>query len=135
MAATDSLNETLARGDIAADMSGIQWITAGDPDPRELTQYLQQRGTRFITITAYELPPGQGFSLEYLWDLNGQLLGFTVHVEAGTVSSVFDICEAADWIEREIHEEFAIEFAGRIYEPLLLREGDRPGVNLHEVAP
>ena|SRR5579863_9592969 len=134
MAAIDRSNE-IPQGEIVTDITGIQWIALGDLDPREHTKSLQKKGARFITITAYELPPGQGFSLEYLWDLNGRLLGFTIHVEAGTVSSILDICEAADWIEREIHEEFAIEFAGRIYEPLLLREGDRPGVNLHEVAP
>jgi NADH:ubiquinone oxidoreductase subunit C len=42
------------------------------------------------------------------------------------------MCEAADWIEREIHEEYGIEFTGREYEPLLLRAGDTPGVNLRE---
>jgi len=39
-----------------------------------------------------------------------------------------------DWIEREIHEEYAIEFTGRAYEPLLLRAGDAAGVNLREPA-
>jgi hypothetical protein len=39
-----------------------------------------------------------------------------------------------DWIEREIHEGFALDFSGRVYEPLLLRQGDTPGVNLREEA-
>jgi NADH:ubiquinone oxidoreductase subunit C len=43
-----------------------------------------------------------------------------------------DICEAADWIEREVHEGFGINFTGREYEPLLLREGDTPGMNLRD---
>jgi len=51
-----------------------------------------------------------------------------------TPSKASDICEAADWIEREIHEEFALDFLGREYEPLLLRVGDKPGVNLREEA-
>ena len=51
-----------------------------------------------------------------------------------TMPSIFDICEAVDWIEREIHEEYSIDFTGREYEPLLLRQGHRAGVNLHEVA-
>jgi Ni,Fe-hydrogenase III component G len=37
-----------------------------------------------------------------------------------------------DWIEREIHEGFGLDFLGREYEPLLLRQGDTPGVNLRE---
>jgi NADH:ubiquinone oxidoreductase subunit C len=44
------------------------------------------------------------------------------------------LCEAVDWIEREIHEGFAVDFMGREYEPLLLRQGDTPGVNLREEA-
>jgi len=135
MEATDRSNQRLALADIAADSSGVKWIASGDVDTRELAHSLKELGARFITITAYELPAHQGFCLEYLWDLNGQLIGFTVLPHEATVMSIFDICEAADWIEREVHEEFALDFAGRTYEPLLLREGDRPGVNLHEVAP
>ena len=37
-----------------------------------------------------------------------------------------------DWIEREIHEGFAVDFVGREYEPLLLRQGDTLGVNLRD---
>ncbi len=120
--------------DVAADVNGVKWLAAGALDARQLTQSLQQKGARFITITTYELPEAAGFRLEYLWDLNGQLWGFSLHISDKTVPSIFDICEAADWIEREIHEEFAIDFSGRVYEPLLLREGDKLGVNLHEVA-
>lgn len=132
---TDPLMENLDGGHVAADVNGVKWLAAGDLDARQLTRSLSQRGARFITITTFELPADEGFRLEYLWDLNGQLLGFSLHISEKTVPSIFDICEAADWIEREIHEEFAIDFAGRVYEPLLLRGGDKPGVNLHEVAP
>jgi hypothetical protein len=37
-----------------------------------------------------------------------------------------------DWIEREIHEGFTVEFTGREYEPLQLRPGAKLGVNLRE---
>jgi hypothetical protein len=37
-----------------------------------------------------------------------------------------------DWIEREIHEEYSLDFTGREYEPLLLRRGDTTGVNLRD---
>jgi NADH:ubiquinone oxidoreductase subunit C len=87
---------------------------------------------RFITITAYQLPADQGFRLEYHWDLNGQLLGFPFLLAGNSIESIYDICEAADWIEREIHEEYALDFTGREYEPLLMRAGDQPGVNLRE---
>ena len=90
-------------------------------------------GARFITITAYQLPGDEGFRLEYHWDLEGRLLGFPFHHRRQQpIESIYDLCEAADWIEREVHEGFAIDFTGREYEPLLLRAGDKPGVNLRE---
>jgi len=70
--------------------------------------------------------------MEYHWDLDGQLLGFPFLLAGNSIESIYDLSEASDWIEREIHEEYSIDFAGRAYEPLLLRQGDKPGVNLRE---
>jgi len=131
------VNELLAHfkiTDLSQDVSGVAWFTTGNLDLRELARYLRQAGARFVTITANELPRGEGFCLEYLWDLDGRLYGFPFYPAAKTMPSIYDICEAVDWIEREIHEEYAIDFTGREYEPLLLRAGERSGVNLHEVA-
>ncbi len=119
--------------DATPDPSGVEWIDSGALDLRQLTLALKEKGARFVTLTAYELPDDQGFCLEYLWDLKGQLLGCSRKIANKSTPTIYDICEAADWIEREIHEEFAIEFNGRTYEPLLLRDGDTPGVNLREV--
>ena len=62
----------------------------------------------------------------------GNLVGFTFPLAANSVESIYDLCEAADWIEREVHEEYRIDFTGREYEPLLLREGGVCGVNLQK---
>lgn len=134
MNSIEDLAAELKVNDVFTDNSGVKWFTTGNLDIRELVILLGQEGARFITITATELPMNQGFCLEYLWDLNGKLLGFPFYPICNTMPSIYDICEAADWIEREIHEEFSIEFTGRVYEPLLLRENDHTGVNLHEVA-
>jgi hypothetical protein len=126
--------ETLKITDIYKDESGVTWFATGSLDLRELALFLRQAGARFITITATPLPRNEGFCLDYLWDMDGQMLGFAFYLSERAVASIYDICEAADWIEREIHEEFDIAFTGRIYEPLLLREGERPGVHLQEAA-
>jgi hypothetical protein len=99
---------------------------------REVAQAMNSLRARFITITAYQLPGTEGTRLEYHWDLAGRLLGFPFQLAANSIESIYDLCEAADWIEREVHEGFAVDFTGREYEPLLLREGDTPGVNLRE---
>lgn len=131
---TDELLARFRITDFSQDLSGVTWFPTVNLDLRELGSFMSQAAARFVTITAKELPHGEGFCLEYVWDLEGRLFGFPFHPSAATIPSIFDICEAADWIEREIHEEYAIDFTGRDYEPLLLRAGDRPGVNLHEVA-
>lgn len=132
MTETDSITESLQANEVRTDSSGVQWFATGKLTVREAASAMNKRRARFITITATQLPGDQGLCLDYLWDLDGQLLGCTFHPDGNSIESIFDICEAADWIEREIHEEFAVDFVGRAYEPLLLREGNRPGVNLRE---
>jgi NADH:ubiquinone oxidoreductase subunit C len=111
------------------------WLEPGQKSVREVAQVMNEVHARFVTITAYQLLGDQGFCLEYHWDLDGQLLGFAFRLASNSVESIFDLCEAADWIEREIHEGFGLNFTGREYEPLQLRKGDTPGVNLREVKP
>ena len=112
---------------------GVHWLTLETMSVRALAEAMNALYARFITITAYQLPKDEGMRLEYHWDLDGQLLGFPFKLAANSIDSIFDLCEAADWIEREIHEEYNLDFAGRTYEPLLLRQGDTSGVNLREV--
>jgi len=128
---------------------GVWWFKRGEhtqPEGvREVASAMNALGARFITITGYQLPGTEGFRLEYHWDLEGRLLGFAFNIascraesakiESAKIESIVDLCEAADWIEREVHEGFGIDFTGREYEPLLLREGDTPGVNLRDPAP
>jgi hypothetical protein len=110
---------------------GSWWLAPENATPREIARsVLRQRG-RFISITVTELPEHAGMRMDYHWDIDGKLVTFTFTAE-NAVESVFDICPAADWIEREIHEYFAIDFCGRAYEPLFLRPGQKPGVNLRE---
>lgn len=118
--------------DTWTDDKGVQWFATGGLDVRDMACAMKRCDARFITITAVELPRQEGLCLEYLWDVDGKLLGFPFYLSGKSISSIFDICEAADWIEREIHEEYAVEFSGRSYEPLLLRRGDNAGVNLRE---
>jgi NADH:ubiquinone oxidoreductase subunit C len=99
---------------------------------RNLAKAMNALNARFVTITAYQLPAGEGFRLEYHWDFDGQMLGFPYRLSGNSIESIYDLCEAADWIEREVHEGFAVDFLGRDYEPLLLRPGDKLGVNLRE---
>jgi NADH:ubiquinone oxidoreductase subunit C len=111
--------------------NGAQWLNVTGVGVRTLAETMNAIGARFVTITSYELPTGEGFRLEYHWDFNGTLLGFTFDIQT-EIDSIFDLCPAVDWIEREIYEGYAIQFAGRPYQPLMLRDGVKPGVNLRK---
>jgi NADH:ubiquinone oxidoreductase subunit C len=139
MIALETIREKLGVSEPWVESRGTHWLNPGAANIRDVTQAMNAAGARFVTITAYELPGDAGFRLEYHWDLQGWLLGFPFQIagkspESAKIDSIYDLCEAADWIEREVHEGFAVDFTGRVYEPLLLRAGDKPGVNLH-VAP
>jgi hypothetical protein len=125
--------EKLGTTEMWEKKGGVHWLTLEAMSVRALAEAMNALHARFITITAYQLPKDEGLRLEYHWDMDGQLLGFPFKLAANSIESIFDLCEAADWIEREIHEEYNLDFAGREYEPLLLRQGDTAGVNLREV--
>src|SRR5271157_5016636 len=129
----DSITEMLGITEPWVEKGGVRWLAVGSRSVRELAKAMNSFHARFVTITAYQLPKEDGFRLEYHWDLDGQLLGFSFLLADKSIESIYDLCEAADWIEREIHEEYSLDFTGREYEPLLLRQGDTPGVNLRDV--
>jgi len=132
MSTVETIPEVLATSEPYTEKNGVYWFNYQGLNVRELARAMNALQARFVTITAYQLPKDEGFRLEYHWDLCGRLLGFTFDLTANSIDSIYDLCEAVDWIEREIHEGFAIDFVGREYEPLLLKPGDTIGVNMRE---
>jgi NADH:ubiquinone oxidoreductase subunit C len=132
MSPLESISGKLGITEPWVEKGGVHWLALGAVKVRELAKAMNELHARFITITAYQLPKEDGFRLEYHWDFNGQLLGFSFQLAGKSIESIFDLTEAADWIEREIHEEYVLDFTGREYEPLLLRQGETPGVNLRD---
>jgi NADH:ubiquinone oxidoreductase subunit C len=130
----ETLREKLGATEPWVESRGTWWLNPGTATVRDAARIMNEAHARFITITAYQLPGTEGFRLEYHWDLGGRLLGLPFTIACNAIDSIFDLSEAADWIEREIHEEYSLDFTGRILEPLLLRQGDESGVNLREVA-
>ncbi len=118
---------------------GSWWLDCTDLaapgfDARKLAEIMLAQQARFVTITAIE-QPGGGFRMDYHWDLDGKLLTFLLTTQANTIASISDLCPAADWTEREIHDYFAVEFSGRATAPLMLRAEDKPGINLRNGRP
>jgi hypothetical protein len=139
MTVLESITETLVNhssgkplGQPWVEKGGVYWLDFPDLNVRVVAHAMNAVGARFITITAYQRPGNDGLRLEYHWDLAGLLLGFNFQLAGNSIESIYDLCEAVDWIERETREGFNVEFTGRAYEPLLLREGNICGVNLRE---
>lgn len=112
---------------------GSFWTAPQNQSPREISQRMLAVSARFITITASQPVEEAGVvRLDYHWDLRGTVVTFTFFTRDKAIDSIYDLCEAVNWIEREVHEYFAIDFIGRVCEPLFLREGQPGGVLLRE---
>lgn len=134
MSAVETIPAQTATPGTWTESGSVRWFNADGLNVHEVAAAMNAVGARFVTITAYQLPGAQGMRLDYHWDLEGRLLGFAFPLAANSIESIYQICEAADWIEREVHEQFAVDFTGREYEPLLLRHGNKVGVYLREEA-
>jgi NADH:ubiquinone oxidoreductase subunit C len=132
MSVLETISEKLGITEPWVEQGGVHWLNPGTVNVRDLARTMNDVKARFVTITAYQLPKDEGFRLEYHWDIDGLLMGFPFQLAGNSIESIYDLCEAVDWIEREIHEGFTVEFTGRKYEPLQLRPGAKLGVNLRE---
>jgi hypothetical protein len=112
--------------------NGSWWLNAETFDPRATTAQMLALKARFVAITATERPDGE-IRLDYQWDLSGHLLSFTAATSGKSIATIADLTPAADWVERETHEYFAVEFTGRATTlPLMMRAGDSLGINLRK---
>lgn len=107
------------------------WITVEPARVREVAVSCLDAGARLSALLSLPGPDG-ALLLSWHWDLRGILL--SVRASFGPreeVPSIADLHPAADWAEREAHDYYAVAFAGRAATPpLMLREGDAPGVML-----
>ncbi len=112
--------------------NGSWWKTLDAADVRARAVHMVSLEARFVAVTAMERPDKE-VRLDYQWDLNGQLLSFITMTTSQSIATIADLCPAADWVERETHEYFAVEFIGRENtKPLMTRAGDPIGINLHK---
>lgn len=112
---------------------GSWWLTVPETfNLRATTRIVLSLEARFVAITAMEREDKE-IRLDYQWDYQGELLSFITATSARQIPSIADLTPAADWVERETHEYFAVEFTGRENtKPLMTRAGDAVGINLHK---
>lgn len=104
------------------------WLEDAGLDVKKMAGVMTGEGARLATVTAVPISE-HDCRLIYHWDIEGLLINIAAATRAGRIASIAGICAAADWIEREIHDYFAVEFDGRAdMPPLVLRPEDRPGI-------
>ncbi len=108
--------------------NGAWWIAPQMLDARAMAR-LMVPVARLMTVASRVCDGGETH-LDYHWDLNGVILTFSAQTSENKFASISDLCPAADWVEREIHEYFAVDFTGRDNtKPLMLRPGLEAGLN------
>ncbi|MGB9640642.1 MAG: NADH-quinone oxidoreductase subunit C [Anaerolineales bacterium] len=124
----DLIREKLGISSAFIEKKDGYWYYVNDLDVRQMAALFIENGARLITIVAQPSQNGE-FRMLYHWDLNGRIAHISTKTQAGQITSIAEICPAADWIEREIHDYYGIHFRGRAaIAPLILRSGDRPGL-------
>ena len=111
--------------------AGGNWMPANLGEIRSIAQGMLERGARFEAFVVTQTKAGD-LRLIWHWDLKGKL--FSVESRAAVsapLPSIVDIYCGADWAEREARDYYGVTFEGRVSTPpLMLREGDPPGVLL-----
>jgi len=121
--------------DLKAGLGGEMFVTLDTGQLKPLVQaLLDEHGVRHLsTITALNCDEGVAV-LYHFWHHGG--LTLRVHCPRGKfiLPSLIDLIPGADWYEREVHDLFGVEFAGRDHlDPLLLPDDwDEPPPLLRE---
>jgi len=125
------LRETIAGA--WSERAGGFWLRVHAHEVRGAARAMLEGGAR---LSALVTTPGEGGALRlwWSWDDAGTLLSVEIALAEGAAApSIVDIYPGADWAEREARDYYAVRFDGRAdTPPLMLREGDAPGVLLRD---
>jgi len=106
------------------------WLESPDTDVEKMAHVMTEAEARLVTMTACEVSNGE-FRIIYHWDLEGRMLHIVAVTRKRSISSIAKVHPASDWMEREIHDYFAVQFDGRELPPLYLSPEDSPGIFLN----
>jgi hypothetical protein len=123
-----------AIGGIWTERADGWWLPVPAPMIQNIARTMLEAGARFSAIVA--LPDSENtMRISWHWDIGGVLLSAVSEIALGTlVPSIVETYPGADWAERETRDYYAVAFEGRTDTlPLMLRDGDKPGVLLCKV--
>lgn len=139
MTKSDRSEAAISRTDLAARLAAIRgsaeaverggtlWISAPQLDVEAMAREMKALGFRLITMTARALEDGET-TIIYHYAQRHQYVSFTTSTRGGAIPSVTPTLRMASWIEREIHDFFAVQFIGHpnlipLLRPPALKDG------------
>ncbi len=101
------------------------WLTAHNLDLPEAARCMAAGEATLSTISATALPAGET-ELVYHYRRGSTALNIKTRTHQNTIPSITPVCRAADWIEREIHDLYAVVFTDHPNLARLIRPPELP---------
>ncbi len=101
------------------------WMVAPALDVQALAGLMNRLEARLSTMTGIALDGGET-TIIYHYALQGQAINFKTQTRKHALPSIAPITRAADWIEREIHDLYGVEFIGHPNLTRLIRPPEIP---------
>ena len=123
MAKSDRGEPDMSRADLVARLPAISgspevvehggslWISALQLDVEAMAREMKALGYRLITMTGRAREDGET-TIIYHYAQREQYVSFTTSTRGGAIRSITPTLRMASWIEREIHDFFAVQFIG-----------------------
>jgi NADH:ubiquinone oxidoreductase subunit C len=101
------------------------WMDAPNLEVVQMAASLLELGARLSTMTGTALEDGET-ELIYHFVIGSTALNIKVRTQKNAIPSITPITEAANWIEREIHDLYAVEFIGHPHLERFIRPPELP---------
>lgn len=101
------------------------WLVSPRLDVEAMAHLMLANETRLSTITAVALNGGET-ELIYHYQRAGQAVNIKTITHGNTIASITPVTRSAGWIEREIHDLYAVVFTGHPNLDRLIRPPEMP---------
>ncbi len=103
------------------------WMDAPQIDVEAMARVLNELGARFSTASGIALDDGETV-IVYHWVCGHDAINIRTQTQHNQMPSIATMIRAANWIEREIHDLYSVDFIGhpnlvRLIRPPQLAEG------------
>ena len=124
----ETILQKLGIGEGWVKKGGSWFIVTDTVNARSAAQIMVAHDARLATISSFETEDGEVL-LDYHWSLYGTLVTIEISTKDKQINSIADIFLGADWVEREIHDYWMVEFPDRVdTKRLVTREGTPQGM-------